>query len=93
VQITLKKSEGYAASVYYKLQLKTPTAFHFVFRDCQKSIINEYFRKETEFKLDLEMNNGTYHHGADEHLNKYLLPLLLLLTAAMLYFSNRPSFG
>lgn len=36
------------------------------------------------------MKNGSYEHGSDEHMNKYLLPLLLILTVAMAYFSKGP---
>lgn len=36
------------------------------------------------------MQNGEYGHGSDERMNKFMLPLLLILTAVMAYFSKGP---
>ena len=36
------------------------------------------------------MKNGEYEHGSDEHINKYMLPLLLILTVIMTYFTKGP---
>lgn len=36
------------------------------------------------------MINGEYSHGSDEHVNKFVLPILLILTGIMGYFSKGP---
>jgi hypothetical protein len=73
--------------------LEKPTSYHFVLRDCKKAISREFFKKLALVKVYLEMKNGDYEHGYDEHLNKYILPSLLILTGIMLYYSKGSKHG
>ena len=63
-------------------------SYYFVMRDCSKSIVNEYFRKETRLNFELEVRNGKDYHGADERAIGYLLPGLLIMTLVMVFLVN-----
>lgn len=39
------------------------------------------------------MINGDYHYGSDEHLLRFMFPMLLALTAVMIYFSRGSHVG
>lgn len=85
----LDESNSYSTGVSSKLEVPLEETYHFVLRDCGKTLVNDGYGREAKINISLDMRNNDSHISSGEHLYGWLLPVLILTGGIMLWFLHR----